>query len=96
MLGRAYRQLPEGHAARPQARRPVRRLPGQGHAIQQFSPRGGYVDLDGERFDIRAKVTSIGGYSAHADQNGLVEFVTGMREWSREIRVVHGEEGAKH
>ncbi len=56
---------------------------------------GGYVDLDDERFDIRAKVISIGGYSAHADQNGLVEFVTGMRECPREARVVHAEAEAK-
>jgi len=66
-----------------------------GHAIQQHGPKGGYVYLDGKRFDIRARVTSIGGYSAHADQKGLVEFVTGMREWPREIRVVHGDERAK-
>lgn len=66
-----------------------------GQAIQQYGPKGGYVDLDGERFDIRAKVTSIGGYSAHADQKGLVEFVTGMREWPTKIGVVHGEEEAK-
>ncbi len=66
-----------------------------GHAIQQYGPRGGYVDLDGERFDIRAKVTSIGGYSAHADQQGLVEFVTGMQQWPTEIRIVHGEPKAK-
>src|SRR5690606_18255888 len=66
-----------------------------GHAIQTYGPKGGYVDLDGERIDIRAGITSIGGYSAHADQKGLVEFVTGMQEWPTEIRVVHGEEGAK-
>lgn len=40
-------------------------------------------------------MTSIGGYSAHVDQKGLVEFVTGMREWPTKIRVVHGEEEAK-
>jgi len=67
-----------------------------GHAIQQYGPRGGYVDLDGERFDIRAKVTSIGGYSAHADQQGLVEFVTGMREWPADIKVVHGAPCAQY
>lgn len=53
------------------------------------------MDLDGERFDIRAGITSIGGYSAHADQKGLVGFVTGMQEWPSEIRVVHGEVKAK-
>ncbi len=66
-----------------------------GHAIQTYGPKGGYVDLDGERIDIRAGTTSIGGYSAHADQNGLTGFVTGMQEWPSEIRVVHGEERAK-
>ncbi len=66
-----------------------------GHVIQQHGPKGGYVDLDGERFDIRAKVTSIGGYSAHADQKGLVEFVTGMQQWPTEIKVVHGDVRAK-
>lgn len=66
-----------------------------GHAIQTYGPKGGYVDLDGERFDIRAGITSIGGYSAHADQKGLVEFVTGMQQWPTEIRVVHGEQMAK-
>ncbi|RRV21172.1 MBL fold metallo-hydrolase [Pseudomonas sp. s199] len=67
-----------------------------GHAIQTYGPKGGYVNLDGERFDIRAGITSIGGYSAHADQNGLVGFVTGMQQWPTEIRVVHGEDNAKH
>ncbi|WP_313211820.1 MBL fold metallo-hydrolase [Stutzerimonas nitrititolerans] len=66
-----------------------------GYAIQTFGPKGGYVDLDGERFDIRAGITSIGGYSAHADQNGLVDFVTGMQQWPTEIRAVHGEQRAK-
>ncbi|VXC81185.1 MBL fold metallo-hydrolase RNA specificity domain-containing protein [Pseudomonas sp. 9Ag] len=67
----------------------------RGHAIQSYGSKGGYVDLDGERIDIRAGITSIGGYSAHADQKGLVEFVTGMQQWPSEIRVVHGEQGAK-
>jgi len=66
-----------------------------GHAIQTYGPKGGCVDLDGERIDIRAGITGIGGYSAHADQKGLVEFVTGMQQWPTEIRMVHGESAAK-
>ena len=66
-----------------------------GRAIQQFGPGGGYVDLDGERFDIRAGITTLGGYSAHADQAGLVSFVTRMRNWPEEVRLVHGEQSAK-
>lgn len=67
-----------------------------GHAIQQYGPRGGYVDLDGERFDIKAGVHTIGGYSAHADQKGLVQFITNMRHGPEEVRLVHGDDQAKH
>ncbi|NQD94880.1 MBL fold metallo-hydrolase, partial [Pseudomonas sp. CrR25] len=66
-----------------------------GRAIQAYGPRGGYADLDGQRYDIRAQIHTIGGYSAHADQKGLVNFVTRMREWPSEVRIVHGEPGAK-
>ena len=66
-----------------------------GRAIQTYGPRGGYVELDGERFKIGAQVTTLGGYSAHADQAGLLSFVSGMRHWPSEIRIVHGELSAK-
>ncbi|WP_275545437.1 MULTISPECIES: MBL fold metallo-hydrolase RNA specificity domain-containing protein [unclassified Pseudomonas] len=67
-----------------------------GRTIQRFGPDRGYVELDGERYDIRAGVQTIDGYSAHADQAGLLRFVTGMREWPGEIRLVHGEAQARH
>jgi len=66
-----------------------------GHAIQKYGPRGGYVDLEGERFEIRAGIATLGGYSAHADRQGLVSFIARMREWPDEIRLVHGEADAK-
>lgn len=66
-----------------------------GRQIQCFGPRGGYVEFDGQRYDIRAQVHTIGGYSAHADQKGLVSFVTRMTHWPSEVRVVHGELDAK-
>ncbi len=66
-----------------------------GESIQRFGPRGGYVELDGERIDIRAGIETIGGYSAHADQRGLVNFITRMRHWPAEIRLIHGEASAK-
>jgi metallo-beta-lactamase family protein len=66
-----------------------------GSTIQKHGQRGGYVELDGQRFDIRARVETMGGYSAHADQIGLLEFVTGMDAWPAEIKLVHGEPGAK-
>ncbi|WP_420827412.1 MBL fold metallo-hydrolase RNA specificity domain-containing protein [Halochromatium glycolicum] len=66
-----------------------------GRDIQRYGPRGGYVMLDGERYDIRAQIHTIGGYSAHADQRGLIEFATGIPTAPAEIRLVHGDEGAK-
>lgn len=66
-----------------------------GRQIHRFGPRNGYVEFDGHRYDIRAQVHTIGGYSAHADQKGLVSFVTRMMQWPSEVRVVHGELEAK-
>ena len=65
-----------------------------GRDIQRYGPRGGYVDLDGERFDIRAGVHTIAGYSAHADQSGLIDFVRNMTTRPQRIRLVHGEPAA--
>lgn len=66
-----------------------------GRDIQQYGPQGGWVNIDGERFDIKAGVTSISGYSAHADQKDLLNFVKRMRRWPQTIRLVHGEQTAR-
>lgn len=65
-----------------------------GRAIQQYGPSGGYVDLDDERIWIKAEVHTLGGYSAHADQQELIDFVKGA-EYVSDIRLVHGETKAK-
>jgi metallo-beta-lactamase family protein len=66
-----------------------------GHAIQTYGPKGGYVLLDEVRYNVGAKISTIGGYSAHADQQGLVDFVTQMTKWPSKIRIVHGDNAAK-
>jgi len=67
-----------------------------GRDIVKFAQReGGYVWLDGERVDINAKVHELTGYSAHADQKDLVNWVNSMEKRPREIRLVHGELKAK-
>ena len=66
-----------------------------GRAIQRHGPQGGWVELDGQRFDIRAGVYTISGYSAHADQRNLVNFVRRMRVKPSQIRIVHGDDDAK-
>ena len=66
-----------------------------GREIQHYGPQGGYAYLDGEKVVIRAHIETIGGYSAHADQAGLVRFATRMRRPPEVIRLVHGEVGPK-
>jgi metallo-beta-lactamase family protein len=66
-----------------------------GRAIQTYGPKGGYVDLDGQRITIRAGIHTLGGYSAHADQKDLLNFIGRMRHKPKQIRLVHGDEDAK-
>ena len=66
-----------------------------GRAIQQYGPQGGYVVLDGQRYDINARIHTISGYSAHADQNNLVNFIKRMRKRPQHVRLVHGEPEAQ-
>jgi metallo-beta-lactamase family protein len=66
-----------------------------GRAIQTYGPRGGYVELDGRRFDIRAGIHTLGGFSAHADQKNLLDFIGRMRTKPRQVRLVHGDDDAK-
>jgi metallo-beta-lactamase family protein len=62
-----------------------------GADIQHWGSKGGYVMLDGEKIDIAAKIHTLSGYSAHADQKDLVRFVSGMRQRPQFIRIVHGD-----
>lgn len=66
-----------------------------GHSIQTYGPRGGYAEFDGERFDIRAGIHTLSGYSAHADRDDLTRFVTRMRHLPAEVRLVHGEDDTR-
>ena len=67
-----------------------------GRDILRYSQRpGGYVWLDGEKFEIEAKVNSLSSYSAHADQKGLLEWVASMPEKPGTIKLVHGEPRAQ-
>ena len=66
-----------------------------GRDIQKYGKNNGYVELDGERYTINAGVYSLSGYSAHADQHDLINFVKRMRVKPKEIKIVHGNEEAK-
>jgi metallo-beta-lactamase family protein len=66
-----------------------------GRDIQRYGPCGGYVQLDGRRYDIRAAVHTLGGYSAHADQTDLINFIAQMQVKPSQVILVHGDAGAK-
>ena len=64
-------------------------------APSTVSGKQGYVFIDGKKVEIKANIHSISGYSAHADQNGLVNFVKRMRHKPSHIKIVHGDNKAK-
>ncbi|HBE78417.1 MAG TPA: MBL fold hydrolase [Firmicutes bacterium] len=53
------------------------------------------VKIMGEEVGVHAKIHSIGGFSAHADQAGLMDWLAGFTQKPRSIFIVHGENGAQ-
>jgi metallo-beta-lactamase family protein len=66
-----------------------------GRAIQEQAGGSGTVDLDGKKCTIRARVHTLSGYSAHADQKGLLDWVARMPAKPGRIHLVHGEPPAR-
>lgn len=100
VLGWAYCQLPQGHAGG--ARHEVMFVGYQakgtpGAMIQAGEGADGVVqiDLDGQMYEVRAKVMTLSGYSAHADQAGLLQFALGGPVQPGKVLLVHGEKAAK-
>lgn len=62
----------------------------------QSGDKSGTVRIDGSRYQVNARVHQLSGYSAHADQKDLLNFIRRMRKKPQDIRVVHGDEGAKN
>ncbi len=54
-----------------------------------------YIDIYGERIVVRAKIYTINGFSAHADQHELMEWASKVRD-ARTIFLIHGEEEKQH
>lgn len=63
-----------------------------GRALQSGRRR---VTIDGTALSVKARVHSLSGYSAHADQADLLRFVRGIRRAPERVVLVHGEAGAK-
>jgi len=50
------------------------------------------VKLLGDDIAVKAKIYTIGGFSAHADQQGLLEWLGAFKKKPRRVFVMHGEE----
>ncbi|KKR06332.1 MAG: Beta-lactamase domain protein [candidate division WS6 bacterium GW2011_GWF2_39_15] len=50
------------------------------------------VYIKGKRMQVRAKIHTLGGFSAHADQNDLRYWLRGFGHTPRRVFMVHGEE----
>jgi metallo-beta-lactamase family protein len=48
----------------------------------------------GEEVPVRCKVAHISGYSAHADQKRLIDWIRPMKETLKKVFVVQGDEEA--
>ncbi|OUM36977.1 MBL fold metallo-hydrolase [Pseudomonas putida] len=68
-----------------------------GAVIQASEGAQGFVqiDLDGQMYEICAKVVTVGGFSGHADQAALVRFGCGIPKVPDRIVLVHGVLHAK-
>ncbi len=53
------------------------------------------VTLFGEKIQVKAKIHNLEGFSAHADMNGLLDWLRGFQKAPKEIFLVHGEPDAK-
>ncbi|WOD06207.1 MBL fold metallo-hydrolase [Marinomonas sp. GJ51-6] len=63
--------------------------------LKYHDKTNGYVLFDGEKYLIKAKVQQISGYSAHAGQSDLLNFIKRMRVKPQQTRIVHGDNNAK-
>lgn len=52
------------------------------------------VKIYGENVAVRAKIHTIGGFSAHADKYGLLDWMSHIKNSNLKVFVIHGEEKA--
>jgi metallo-beta-lactamase family protein len=53
--------------------------------------RAPVVRIFGEEIPVRAEITTLGGFSAHADQSALLEWLRHFRAPPEHLFLVHGE-----
>ena len=50
------------------------------------------VRIHGETYRVRAKLAQLFGFSGHADQSGLLQWLSAFQQKPRHIFLTHGEE----
>ena len=63
-----------------------------GHSIVNGAKK---VKIFGEEIAVNARIEYLEGYSGHADQDGLMNFIYSFREKPKQIFLVHGDEDAQ-
>lgn len=53
------------------------------------------ITLFGEEIYVQAEIYNLEGFSGHADQNGLLEWISGFQQKPKQLFLVHGEEQSK-
>ncbi|MCV5927490.1 MBL fold metallo-hydrolase, partial [Escherichia coli] len=48
--------------------------------------------IEGRRVRVEAQVHTMSGYSAHADRDDLIQFVSGIPTPPKEVHLIHGEQ----
>lgn len=64
-----------------------------GHSIVNGAKR---VKIFGEEFAVNARIEYIEGYSGHADQEGLMNFIYSFIKKPKHIFIIHGEEDSEN
>jgi metallo-beta-lactamase family protein len=59
---------------------------------RRLADREKHVKIFGDTYKVRADIVTIGGLSAHAGQDLLVEYAMGVKKSAKSIFIVHGEE----
>jgi metallo-beta-lactamase family protein len=54
------------------------------------------VRILGQKCKVRARIVQVHGFSAHADRNELVEWLSNLKKAPRRVFVVHGEKEVAH
>ncbi len=61
----------------------------------QLQANDKYVCIDDQRVAVRGNIHNMSGYSAHADQDDLINFVQGISHKPQQIHLIHGEDSAR-